>query len=179
MTTRLLRSSVLLLAAVLLVPRQAAAQTDGWTVDFAPLYFCATSLDGELGARSGTVPIYLDFSEAKDHLGGAFSFHLEATRGRWGVLSDHQIRRGALRAYLRPELPLGPVTRSRRETAGRDRSRPAHARIRANGGRRPRVAALHSRSLVTRTRAAVPDDRCDSVIAEAERLAMLHKEHRV
>ena len=53
-----------------------------------PLYFWATSLEGTMGAGPVTAPISLDFSDAADHLGGAFSFHFEASRGRFGVMTD-------------------------------------------------------------------------------------------
>lgn len=86
----MLRSLCLVaLGATLLVPRPAAAQqSDGWKVDFAPLYFWATELDGQMKAGPVTVPIFLEFADAADHLGGAFSFHLEARKGRWGLLTD-------------------------------------------------------------------------------------------
>ena len=32
--------------------------------------------------------MYLDFADAKDKLSGAFAFHGEAKKGRWGVLGD-------------------------------------------------------------------------------------------
>jgi hypothetical protein len=84
-------SSLLSLAMAAVFAAPARAQTpsnDGWKFDFVPLYFWATSLTGELGAGPATVPIDLDFEQAADNLGGAFSFHLEATRGRWGILAD-------------------------------------------------------------------------------------------
>lgn len=78
-----------LLACLLVVPSRASAQTgDGWTVDLFPLYFWATSLSGDLEAGPATVPIDLNFSQAAENLGGAFSFHFEARRGRWGTLAD-------------------------------------------------------------------------------------------
>ena len=84
------RSTLLMmLAAVLLAPGKATAQqADGWQVDFIPFYFWAASTGGEMSAGSATVPFYLDFSQAKDNLGGAFTFHLEASKGRWGLLTD-------------------------------------------------------------------------------------------
>jgi hypothetical protein len=89
MMTRVVRPALLLvLAAFLLIPRQAAAQSDGWKVDFVPFYFWAISTDGDMSAGPLTLPFYLDFSDAKDNLGGAFTFHVEASKGRWGVFSD-------------------------------------------------------------------------------------------
>ena len=80
---------IVTLASLLLTPERAHAQpSDGWRVDFVPLYFWAMSLNGDIGARPGTVPIDLNFDQAKENLGGAFSFHLEASRGRWGTLVD-------------------------------------------------------------------------------------------
>ena len=43
---------------------------------------------GNFSAGTATVPIALDFSKAKDNLGGAFSFHLEVSKGRWGTFAD-------------------------------------------------------------------------------------------
>jgi hypothetical protein len=73
----------------ILAPQPALAQTsDQWQITVAPLYLWATKIDGELTAGSTTVPVFLNFADAFDNLGGAFSFHLEAHKGRWGVLSD-------------------------------------------------------------------------------------------
>jgi hypothetical protein len=77
------------LASLLITPVPAAArQDDGWRVDFAPLYLWASSIGGEVTAGPAEVPVKLDFGDAVDHLGGFFSFHLEAAKGRWGVLTD-------------------------------------------------------------------------------------------
>jgi hypothetical protein len=65
-----------------------AQQRDEWQVSFVPFYLWATALDGTLSAGPATVPVFLKFADAADNLGGAFSFHFEASRGRWGVLSD-------------------------------------------------------------------------------------------
>jgi hypothetical protein len=89
-------SSVFTKATVLLItllslgrPAQAqSAPASPWQIDVVPLYFWATSLSGTLSAGPATLPVGLDFSDAKDNLGGAFSFHLEATRGRWAGFSD-------------------------------------------------------------------------------------------
>ena len=72
-----------------LAPRPALAQpSDKWEVTFAPLYLCAAELNGQMTALSTTIPVFLDFGDAADHLSGAFSFHFEARKGRWGGLSD-------------------------------------------------------------------------------------------
>jgi len=56
MTLRLL---IVTLASLLLAPQRAVAQqADGWGVDFAPLYFQASELDGTLAAGPATVPIF-------------------------------------------------------------------------------------------------------------------------
>ena len=70
-------------------PARALAQDDKWEVDVAPLYFWVATTDGTL-AVNGTrnIPVYMDFSDAKSKLAGAFSFHGEAKRGHWGILGD-------------------------------------------------------------------------------------------
>jgi hypothetical protein len=80
---------LLALLGLLLAPRPALAQQDDrWRMNFAPLYVWASSIDGEIEAGPAEVPIVLDFEDAVDSLGGFFSFHLEATNGRWAILSD-------------------------------------------------------------------------------------------
>jgi hypothetical protein len=73
---------------VLLMPARAFAQSK-WEVNLAPLYVWAATTDGNL-AINGTkdIPVYLDFADAKSKLAGAFAFHGEARKGRWGVLGD-------------------------------------------------------------------------------------------
>jgi opacity protein-like surface antigen len=70
--------------------RSAFAQTEkGWQVDVAPLYFWAATTDGNLainGTRS--VPVYMDFADTASKLAGAFALHVEARKGRWGLLGD-------------------------------------------------------------------------------------------
>lgn len=78
-----------LLAAAVLTPKPATArQSDEWAFTLAPLYVWATDLDGQLTVGNRTAPIFLDFADALDILGGTFSFHFEAQRGRWGILTD-------------------------------------------------------------------------------------------
>jgi hypothetical protein len=90
MATRSLKSALLLpLVLLALLPSPAAAQTsDEWQVDLYPLYVWAMSLNGDITVRSTTVPVELAFSDAAENLAGAFSFHLEARKGRWGTLVD-------------------------------------------------------------------------------------------
>jgi hypothetical protein len=78
-----------LMTALLFSPPPAAAQpSDAWEVTVAPLYLWATKIDGEVTARSTTVPVFLSFDNAVDNLAGAFSFHVEARKGSLGVFSD-------------------------------------------------------------------------------------------
>jgi hypothetical protein len=51
-------------------------------------YIWPAAVDGELSAGPATVPVFMKFSDAADNLSGALSFHVEASRGRWGVLTD-------------------------------------------------------------------------------------------
>jgi hypothetical protein len=78
-----------IVALAVLTPRPAIAQpSDEWQINFAPLYFWATELNGSMTARNTTIPIFLEFADAADSLGAAFSFHFEGGKGRWGLLSD-------------------------------------------------------------------------------------------
>jgi hypothetical protein len=83
---------LLLIAAVtlgILVPQPASAQpSDSWTGTFAPVYFWATKINGDIGTRAGTVPVFMSFADAADNLAGAFSFLCEAERNRFGIFSD-------------------------------------------------------------------------------------------
>ena len=76
-------------ALCVLTPKPALAQqSDQWEVTFVPFYFWATELNGSTTVRNTTIPIFLDFADAADSLGGAFSFHFEAGKGRFGLFSD-------------------------------------------------------------------------------------------
>jgi hypothetical protein len=81
---------ILLILVIIGVPpaRAEAQQPEKWQVSFVPLYFWATKLDGHLSAGPASVPVSLSFADAADSLGGAFSFHFEASKGRWGLLTD-------------------------------------------------------------------------------------------
>jgi hypothetical protein len=89
-STNAVRALVMATATVgLLVARPASAQqSDSWKGSFAPLYLWASSLDGDVTARSTTVPVSMSFADAADKLAGAFSFHFEAQKGRLGIFSD-------------------------------------------------------------------------------------------
>jgi hypothetical protein len=75
-------------ALIVAVPVPARAQGDKWEVDVAPLYFWASALDGRIVMPAREVSLFLPFDEAADTLAGAFSFHGEARKGRWGMLAD-------------------------------------------------------------------------------------------
>lgn len=81
-------ATVVAALALLAPPPALAQQSDQWEVTVAPLYFWASELDGRTTVGSTTVPVFLEFADAVDNLGGSFSFHFEARKGRWGVLSD-------------------------------------------------------------------------------------------
>ena len=104
----LARVSALIVAvwAVFGMPARAFAQTEKWEVGVAPLYFWVATTDGNL-AVNGTknIPVYMDFADAKSKLAGAFSFHGEARKGRWGVLGDiNFIRLSTDTSYTTPIL---------------------------------------------------------------------------
>jgi hypothetical protein len=72
-----------------LVPQSASAQSsDAWKGTFAPLYLWATKINGDIATRAGTVPVFMSFADAADNLAGAFSFHFEAEKNRFGIFSD-------------------------------------------------------------------------------------------
>jgi hypothetical protein len=83
--------AVLIVLAVA-VPKAARAQTatppDTWQVEFAPFYFWAAQLSGDMTVRNDTIPISLSFEDAAKHLAGTFTFHFEARKHRIGVMSD-------------------------------------------------------------------------------------------
>jgi hypothetical protein len=70
-----------------LAVRADAQPPDAWDVSVIP-YFWPTRVDGDMAAGPRTVPVFLTFADAADNLAGAFSFHAEAAKGRWGVLTD-------------------------------------------------------------------------------------------
>jgi hypothetical protein len=85
------RLCALALALCVLIgaPGHAFAQTDGWQVDVAPLYFWAAATSGNLAINGAkNIPVYMDFADAKSNLAGAFTFRGEARNGQWGVLGD-------------------------------------------------------------------------------------------
>src|SRR5215510_4837825 len=81
------------IVVVLALTAGAASRADaqpagGWEFSVVPLYFWASAIDGDLTAGPRTTPVFLKFSDAADKLGGTFSFHAEAAKGRWGMFSD-------------------------------------------------------------------------------------------
>jgi hypothetical protein len=95
------------LVVALFSPAPAYAQSgEDWRVDFVPLYFWANSLSGNFSAGPATLPIALDFSKAKDNLGGAFSFHLEVSKGRWGTFADLNFIRNERRFIVTEPVPV-------------------------------------------------------------------------
>jgi hypothetical protein len=96
----------LLLAILFGTPNPASAQSDTWEVDVAPLYLWASEMDGRIVARGQTVPLFLPFDEAADSLAGAFSFHGEARKGKWGMLADlNFIRLSTDATFTSPAAP--------------------------------------------------------------------------
>lgn len=74
---------------IALAPERALAQQNPeWEITLAPLYLWAMETNGSITARNTTVPVFLDFASAADNLGGAFSFHFEAQKDRFGLFSD-------------------------------------------------------------------------------------------
>jgi hypothetical protein len=77
-----------LLLAILAPQPASAQQDDAWKVTVAPLYLWATRINGDIATRAGTVPVFMTFDDAADSLAGAFSFHVEAEKHRFGIFSD-------------------------------------------------------------------------------------------
>jgi hypothetical protein len=70
-------------------PSVFAQAAEGWQVDIAPLYVWAATTNGNLAINgSRNIPVYMDFADAKSKLATAFALHVEARKGRWGVLGD-------------------------------------------------------------------------------------------
>ena len=108
-TPRLLIAAIV--ACIGLAPAQAWAQQDNeWDFTLAPLYLWAMETNGTLTAGSRTVPVFLDFADAADHLGGAFSFHFEARKDRWGGFADLNFVRLSSESTF--TIPVGSQTRT-------------------------------------------------------------------
>jgi len=111
-TTRLARvcaASAVLIGA-LATASPALAQNDKWQVDVAPLYFWASELDGRISVGDKSVPVFMEFSDAKDKLAGAFAFHLEARKNRWGFLTDVNFVRLSTDTTFTTPILSRPVT---------------------------------------------------------------------
>jgi hypothetical protein len=85
---RLARGCAAALLLLGLLPGRVFAQSDKWQIDAAPLYLWASEIDGRIGVNSRSVPVFMDFGDAVDHLSGSFTFHLEARKNRFGFLTD-------------------------------------------------------------------------------------------
>ena len=105
------RRATLACAAALFVavtPRTASAQEEKWQVDLAPLYLWAVTTNGNIAVNSiANIPVYLDFKDAASNISGAFTFHGEARKGKWGFLGDvNFIRLSTDVNYTTPILAL-------------------------------------------------------------------------
>ena len=70
-------------------PQPAVAQSsDSWKGTIAPFYLWATRINGDIATRAGTLPVFMTFDDAEHNLAGAFSFHFEAEKSRFGIFSD-------------------------------------------------------------------------------------------
>ena len=100
-----------LVTVAMLAPRPALAQQDDpWEVTVAPLYLWASEIDGELTARGAAVPVFLSFADAADSLAAAFSFHVEARKGQWGLFSDlNFVRLSSEADFSRPGTSLPTI----------------------------------------------------------------------
>ena len=91
----------------ILLPQPASAQSsDAWKGTFAPLYFWATRISGDISTRAGTVPVFMTFADAADKLAGAFSFHFEAEKKRFGIFSDLNFVRLSTKSDFTLQGPL-------------------------------------------------------------------------
>ncbi len=93
-------------ALALLLPTPALAQTsDAWKGTFSPMYFWASELSGQATVRNTTTPVFLSFADAADKLGAAFSFHVEAQKGRVGLFGDLSFVRLSSTSQFTIQLP--------------------------------------------------------------------------
>lgn len=95
---------------VLGTPARAFAQTDKWEVDVAPLYLWAANTSGTVAVNDKSVPVYLSFDDASDHLSGAFTFHVDARKNRWGLLTDFMYLKLSTDASFTTPVASKPVT---------------------------------------------------------------------
>ena len=108
--TRLLIVIVATVTSGVFIPSPASAQqSDDWKVSFAPLYLWATRLNGDIATRAGTVPVFMTFDDALDKLAGAFSFHVEADKNRFGIFGDLDFVRLSTQSNFTLQGPL-PLT---------------------------------------------------------------------
>ena len=91
--TCLLATIVILLVAHFMIIPSALAEQDktekNWEFNLAPFYLWGFTLDGNIGAGIGTVPVSIPVSDLVDNLEGAFIVHFESMyKNRWGFLFD-------------------------------------------------------------------------------------------
>ena len=110
-STALKRLLIVAVATVgVLVPRHASAQpSDSWKGTFAPFYFWATRISGDIATRAGTVPVFMTFDDAEKDLAGAFSFHFEAQKSRIGLFADLDFVRLSTESDFTLQGPLATV----------------------------------------------------------------------
>jgi hypothetical protein len=96
-------------AGVLAPQRASAQQSDSWTGTAAPFYFWTSRINGDVATRAGTVPVFMSFDDAADRLAGAFSFHVEAQKHRFGIFSDLDFTRLSTDADFTLQGPLATV----------------------------------------------------------------------
>jgi hypothetical protein len=111
MCTLFFRAIVIATVSLLVAPASAfAQQNDEWRFTLAPFYLWAMETNGTITARSATVPVFLDFADAADNLGGAFSFHFEAHKNKWGGFVDLNFVRLSTETDF--DVQLGNLTRT-------------------------------------------------------------------
>jgi len=93
-----------------LAPQPVSAQpSDSWKGTVAPFYLWATRINGDISTRAGTVPVYMTFEDAEHRLASAFSFHVEAGKGRVGLFGDLDFVRLSTDADFTLQGPLATV----------------------------------------------------------------------
>jgi len=95
-----------------LLPQAASAQpSDDWKFTFAPFYFWATRINGDIATRAGTVPVFMSFDDSADNLSGAFRSHFEAEKNRFGIFSDVDFNRLSTESDFTLQGPLAITVR--------------------------------------------------------------------
>jgi hypothetical protein len=98
---------IVAVCGALAAPAPALAQSNGWEVEVAPLYFWAARLDGDIGVNDRNVSVFMTFDDALDKLAGAFAVHVGAQKGRWGMFGDvYFLRLTTDATFTTPIIPL-------------------------------------------------------------------------